>query len=174
MRFDNFPYWLDKGLSKEQLRPLIRRAQLMGLEVIPLLNSLGHATASRDALGKNVFLERCPEMAAYLEPYGYDWCISNPAVKALLKKLRLEMYDLFGPSEYFHIGGDEAYFLAACDHCAAQPFLPLVSGYLNGLCEEIAQEGRRPMMWSDMLLDPNDWKNGEYVYANSPPGTSDA
>ena len=169
IKLDTFPCWKDKGYTKDELRPIFEKARLMGLELIPLFNSVGHAPASRDAQGKNVILEIEPQWTMYFEPYEYDWCISNPAVPVLLRKIRHELYDLFGESKYFHIGGDEAFFLATCDRCRSFPVKDLVRDYLNNLCAEIESEGRRMMMWSDMYLDPEDWKDHDYVFANSKP-----
>jgi len=161
--------WKDVYCSKVVISPILEKARVMGMEIIPMINSLGHATFSCDVIGKNMTLECNPHLLPYLEPYEYDWCISNPATVKLLKAARAEMYEICGSGEYFHMGGDESYFLATCDRCAAQPFLPLVTNYLNNMCEEICSEGRRPIMWSDMLLNREEWEcePDEAVYANS-------
>lgn len=166
---DTIHGWKDKSYSKEVIAPILKKAKLMGLEIIPMINSLGHATFSCDIIGKNMTVECNPHLLTYLEPYEYDWCISNPATAKLLKTMREEMYELCGEGEYFHIGGDESYFLATCDRCSSQPFIPMVTEYLNNLCTEICAEGRRPLIWSDMLLNGQDWKieSDESLYANS-------
>ncbi len=66
----------------------------------------------------------------------------------LLKDLRKELYEIFGDGEYIHIGCDEAYYITRNDELRQD-----LAGYLKRLTTEIEQEGRRPMMWMDMLLE---------------------
>jgi len=60
-----------------------------------------------------------------------------------MKQVLQELYDLFGPGSYIHVGCDEANFEGQT--------LDLGT-YLKLLTDEVAQEGRRPMIWMDMLL----------------------
>lgn len=168
IRLDNYPGWHDVSVEKAQLAGTIKKLRAMGMEIIPQWNSLGHATCSFDSIGKNMMLEVNPALESYIEPYGFDWCLTNPATPKLLRAIRSELCELCGPGTYFHIGGDESYFLATCDNCSAEPFIPMVGNFLNDMCADIISAGRRPIIWSDMLLNPDDWKGrGEHTFANS-------
>ena len=62
--------------------------------------------------------------------------------------MRLELYDLFGPGEFIHIGCDEADYYILNEDTRKD-----IGNYLGALTREVASEGRRPMMWMDMLLE---------------------
>lgn len=48
LQYDALPEmaWPEKSFSKDQIKPLIQAAHSYGMEVIPMLNHLGHATQS--------------------------------------------------------------------------------------------------------------------------------
>lgn len=136
------------AFTKEQARELIRECRELGIEPVPMFNQLGHATGSRLCYGKHVVLEQNPKLQNLFTPDGWAWNIESDRVKALLKQVRLELYDLFGPGSYLHIGCDEAYYITRND--ALRKKLP---DFLKELTEEVEKEGRRPMLWMDMLLE---------------------
>ncbi len=146
-----------RAYTKNQIRPIIADARSMGMEVIPMINHLGHASASRACYGRHVVLDQNPRLATLFEPDGWTWCLSNPETLALLRTMRKELMELCGPGSWFHIGCDEAYSFATCDKCSAGDSRELLLNYLNNLTEELAKEGRRPIMWGDMLLDSEAW-----------------
>jgi hypothetical protein len=113
-----------------------------------MFNQLGHATASRVRYGKHVVLDQNPKLQHMFTPDGWAWNIESDAVKSLLKQVRQELYELFGEGEYMHIGCDEAYFISRNNALRKQ--LP---AYLENLTKEVEREGRRPMLWMDMLLE---------------------
>lgn len=151
--------WQDHSFTKEEARELIREARCLGMEPIPMFNQLGHATGSRVCHGKHVVLEQNPRLQSYFTPDGWAWNIHSPKVLELMKQVRSELYELFGEGTYMHIGCDEAYYYSHSDHERKQ--LP---GFLTKLTNEVVQEGRRPMMWMDMLLEkgkyPSHTENG--------------
>ena len=160
LQYDALPElaWPGKSFTKEQIRPLIQAAHDYGMEVIPMINHLGHATQSRACYGRHVVLNQNPRLACLFEPDGWTWCISNPDTLELLRALRRELIELCGPGSYFHLGCDEAYSYATCDCCSQKDGPKLLAEYLNSLTEELASEGRRPIIWGDALLDANAWK----------------
>ena len=48
--------------TKEEIRPLIEEARALGMEVIPMFNHLGHASANREMYGKHVVLDQNPKL----------------------------------------------------------------------------------------------------------------
>ncbi len=135
--------------SKSEAAELIREVRQMGMEPIPMFNQLGHATACRVAHGKHVVLDQNPRLQHLFTGDGWDWNISNPHVNALHKAIRAELYELFGEGEYFHVGCDEAYNYTYDDTTRKE----LLPAFLNKLTGEVAAEGRRPMIWMDMMLE---------------------
>ena len=135
------------AFSKEEIRAVIREARALGVEPIPMINHLGHASACRIDSGKHVVLDQDPSQQTLFTPDGWCWNITSEKAKTLLRTMRQELYDLFGNGSYFHIGCDEA-------HIYSSEYYPLsdLSDYLHDLTSEIILEGRRPILWGDMII----------------------
>ncbi len=141
------------AFTKEQVRELINECREFGIEPVPMFNQLGHAAASRGGYGKHVVLDQNPHLHYLFSPDGWVWNIKSDEVFELLKKVRSELYELFGNSKFIHIGCDEAHFLNNNDTLRKE-----FPSYLAKLTNEIEAEGRRPMLWMDMLLPENEFK----------------
>lgn len=137
-----------QAYSKTQIRDVIREIRELGMEPVPMLNSLGHASMSRAILGKHTILDQNPRLQTLFTPDGWAWDIYSPRVRKLLKDMRAELYDLFGPGEFIHVGCDEADYYILNEETRKD-----IGNYLHDLTTEVASEGRRPMMWMDMLLE---------------------
>ena len=135
------------GFTKEQIRPIIAEANMLGMEVIPMFNHWGHATASRVMHGKHVVLDQNPSLQTYFSEDGWCWDIRKPKVRELLRQIRTELIELCGEGEYFHIGCDEAYNFEF-----TQENMDAICDFINGLSDELGAIGRRVLMWGDMLL----------------------
>ncbi|MBE6937713.1 MAG: hypothetical protein E7460_04070 [Ruminococcaceae bacterium] len=148
------------AFTKAQAKELIDECRELGMEPIPMYNQLGHATGSRLCYGKHVVLDQDPGLQRLFTPDGWAWDINSPEVFSLLKQVRTELYELFGPGEYVHLGCDEAYFITRNGELRKNLAL-----YLGKLTREAQAEGRRPMLWMDMLLErgafPNCYTVGE-------------
>ena len=142
------------AFAKEQAKELIDECRDLGTEPIPMLNQLGHASASRVRYGKHVVLDQNPKLQRLFTPDGWAWNIESEEVKRLLARVRHELYELFGEGEYMHVGCDEAYFISR--NAALRQQLPT---YLKELTDEVESEGRRPMLWMDMLLEKGVYQN---------------
>lgn len=152
------------AFTKEQAEELIQECRDLGIEPIPMFNQLGHASGCRIKYGKHVVLDQNPRLQHLFTPDGWAWNIESPAVKALLKAVRKELYDLFGQGEYIHIGCDEAYFYTHCDE--KRKLLP---AFLKELTDAVAAEGRRPMVWMDMMLERDKYNQKVRAYATCAP-----
>lgn len=139
----------ENAFTKEQAKHLADEARNFGAEPIPMFNQLGHATASRLIYGKHVVLDQNPSLQYLFMPDGWVWNICSDKVFDLFREVRKELCEAFGEGEYFHIGCDEAYMVSHSPKLAAE--LPK---YLKKLTDEVVSEGRRPMMWVDMLMPP--------------------
>ncbi len=157
------------AFTKAQAKELIRECRELGIEPIPMFNQLGHATACRIKYGKHVVLDQNPTLQHLFTPDGWAWNIHSQETRTLLKKVRKELYDLFGEGEFIHVGCDEAYYYTRCDEERRQ--LP---AYLKDLTDEVVAEGRRPMVWMDMLLERDKYHKGTRVYATCAPDEVDA
>lgn len=132
--------------SKEEIRPLFHEANTLGLQIVPMFNHWGHASASRLGHGKHVLLDQNPRLALLFDQTGWIWKISSSEVQALQKNIRKELIELCGESDYFHLGCDEAH--GANDE---KDFLEVIT-YLNEISNELKQQGRKAIIWGDMFL----------------------
>lgn len=144
--------WRD-AYTAEQIKPLITYANSLGMEVIPMLNHMGHASQGRIAIGKHSALDTDLSQAPLFEDDGWSWCTTNPKTQKLLAECRRELCELCGKGDYFHIGFDEAYTFATCRRCSKHDKYELMKQHLIDTNEDIKSLGRRTIMWSDMMHD---------------------
>lgn len=133
--------------TKAQVAPIIREAQDLGMEVIPMFNHWGHAAASRVMHGKHVVLDQNPALQTYFSEDGWCWDIRKDKVKKLLRSIRGELTELCGPGGYFHIGCDEAYGFEM-----TQQNMDFICDFINEISDEMKKAGRRVIAWGDMFL----------------------
>ena len=135
------------AFTKEQIRPIIKEANDLGLEIIPMFNHWGHAAASRVRHGKHVVLDQNLSLQTYFSPDGWCWDIKKQKVRDLLRRIRNELIELCGDGGYFHIGCDEAYnFKFTKDN------MEMICDFINEIGEDLRAQGRRVIAWGDMFL----------------------
>ena len=150
------------AFTKEEIRPVLREARDLGMELVPMFNHWGHASASRARHGKHVVLDQDPKMQPYFSEDGWTWRIEKEEVRLLMGKIRDELIELFGEGSYFHLGCDEAYnFPVNAENAGA------VTGYLNEIAASLAKKGRRAIVWGDMFLTKRSAWNPENHYTAS-------
>ena len=135
------------GFTKEQIKPLIREANDLGLEIIPMFNHWGHASACRVMHGKHVVLDQNPSLQTYFSEDGWCWDICQPKVKALLRRVRDELIELCGEGSYFHIGCDEAYHFDFTEENKK-----MLLDFINEISDELSARNRLAIAWGDMFL----------------------
>ena len=153
------------AFSKEQVRPIIKEAHDMGLEVIPMFNHWGHASGCRGCYGKQTVLDQNPKLQTYFSADGWRWDIAKPKVRALLRSIREELCELCGEGKYFHVGCDEAYGFDF-----SKESMDFICDFLNEISREMNEKGRRIIAWGDMCLSKHPEFNPEnrYVDCNNP------
>ena len=151
-----------EAYTKEDILPLIKYANGLGLEVIPMLNHLGHASQGRICFGKHSALDNNLSLAPLFEDDGWSWCTTNPKTLRLLEECRRELIELCGKGSYFHIGFDEAYTFGTCRRCSKKDRNELMKEHLINITEDLKKYGRRPIMWSDMMHKNDDYDNKMY------------
>ena len=136
------------AFSKDEFKKILDYSRELGLEPIPLLQTIGHA---------EYVLQHEKYFKFREDSSRYDcYCTSNSEVKKFLKQWIEEYLDLFGNISYFHLGGDEAYAFASCDKCKEQAQLvgenKFYTDYLKEISEPLLVKNIRPGIWSDMIL----------------------
>ncbi len=136
------------ALSKADFREILEVSRRLGLEPIPLLQTVGHA---------EYILIHPPYHKFRENPDRHDcYCTSNPEVRTFVRNLVLEYLDLFGPLNHFHLGGDEAYEFGSCpvckEYCQKHGSNRLYAEYLADIAKPVFERGVRPGIWPDMVL----------------------
>lgn len=137
-----------EAMSKQAFKDILTYSRELGLEAIPLLQTIGH--------GEYVMLHK--EYHNFREnPERHDcYCTSKPEVRLFLKKLINEYLDLFGDIRFFHLGGDEAYEFGSCPTCKAYADKygrnKLYSEHIIDIAKPIFVRGARAGIWADMVL----------------------
>lgn len=162
----------ENAYRPDQIRPLVRLGHALGMEMIPMLNSWGHASGMRSRSGEHVVLDRFPEHKDLYEPNGWSFNLSNPAIYDHLFDRYDELLTLFAPTEYFHVGLDEAWghlgIAEDRERLGEEPYL-LASRHLEKLHGYFSRRGVRLLMWHDMFLERNHPELGRQSPANSRP-----
>ncbi len=153
------------AFDKNTIRPIFDEARTLGLEIVPMFNHWGHASASRVMHGKHVVLDQDPSMQPYFSEDGWCWDIQKPKVKALLREIRHELIELCGEGDYFHIGCDEAYNF----DLSTKAGMDTICDFINEISGELKALGRRAIAWGDMLLYRHAHYNPQNKYCCNAP-----
>ena len=136
------------AFSKAEFKAILAYSRSLGLEPIPLLQTIGHC----EYVLKNERYKPLAEVPDRIDQY----CPRNPEVTAFLKKWVNEYLELFGPVRYFHLGADEAYTLGECPRCRAyaaeHSLSELYIDHINAVSGPLIEKGIRPAIWGDMVL----------------------
>lgn len=167
LRFECLPeLGFENAFSKDEVALAVREANALGVEIIPDFNHLGHAAQCRFVGGKHVVLDQNPRLARLFTPDGWAWRTDSDECVRLLRSVRAELGELCGDGDYFHIGCDEADIYNAGYRSRDE-----VETFVANVCDEVVSEGRRPMIWSDMLVPAR--FNGEWDIDNYVPTPAD-
>lgn len=136
------------AFSKAEFKEILAYSRGLGLEPIPLLQTIGHC----EYVLKHAKYKPLAEVPDRIDQY----CPQNPAVVPFLRKWIEEYLEVFGDIKYFHLGADEAYTLGECPRCrayaAAHSLSALYIDHMNAMSEPLIKKGIRPIIWADMLL----------------------
>ncbi|MGQ9629874.1 MAG: beta-N-acetylhexosaminidase [bacterium] len=142
------------ALSRDQVRELVDLARDNFVQVIPLVQSLGHA----EYVLRHERYRHLQEHPESLQQY----CPLKPGTLDLFRDLFEELSPLHDNTEFFHIGADETWQLGRCGECgkaaSERGKIGLYIDYISKVCRIISESGKRPILWDDMLrgADPQD------------------
>lgn len=137
--------------TRAQISDFIKYCKNIGLDVIPLQQSLGHVE----------YILR-HERYAYLRADSKDFSQIDPTRIAQARDLFTDLYDdmlSMHDSKYVHIGGDETQLLD-CARCRAAwgsdgeraGKSKLYVEYMKMIAEIVLAKGKTPLIWADMIL----------------------
>ncbi len=135
------------AFSVADIERLKDAANAAGIEIIPLQQSIAHLEY---ALGKPhlAHLRERPERPNLL-------CPAHPESMALFKALAQDVIARHPDAKHFHLGGDEARKIGACERCS--PIArrdgrgALYGRYIGECARWLLEKGLRPIVWDDTL-----------------------
>ena len=149
--------------TQEELREIIRFAEVRGIEIIPEIDLPGHSrTVAR--IHPEIL---CQYDHSTTRSAGYDlrnvWCASNEDNYSMLEDILREVCRLF-PSKRIHIGGDEV-DMSQWSHCPKCQELMRREGmsetqelqqyFMSRLVSIIESEGKTPVVWNEAINGGN-------------------
>ena len=163
----------ENAYEPEQLKPLVRLGKALQMEMIPMLNSWGHASGMRAGSSQHVVLDRFPQFKALYEEDGWSFCLTNPDIYGHLFDRYQELLELFDKPSYFHLGLDEAWGhrgLMESERCRGPNPTQVIREHLAKLYDYFARRKTRVMVWHDMFIQRDHPELGRVSPANSLPG----
>lgn len=131
-----------------EMEQLIETLTASGLEVIPLLQTLGHAEHVLTKPGYES-MRVAPDVSDVYDPMSEH-------VKEFLKEIIDDVIERLRPKRFFHVGGDETHGLEKSQSGKAILEGEGVGGlYLHHMLsvfEHVRRRGLRPIVWCDILL----------------------
>lgn len=149
---DKFPYSEQLGLAapdaltRDELDAFLEAAAERGVEVIPLVQCLGHLE----------YALRLPAYRHLAEDERYQQlCPLRPESLEFFASALGEVLSAHPDARMVHIGGDEPWSLGTCVRCRAHAAehgrADLYARYVARAAELVVQARRRPVIWDDVL-----------------------
>ncbi|MCC7523294.1 MAG: family 20 glycosylhydrolase [Chitinophagaceae bacterium] len=136
------------AISIEEMNALTQYARKRNIEIIPLVQGLGHAS----------FILKHEQYIPLRELSwnGWAFCPLNEGTYQVLFDMYRDAIEATPGSRYLHIGGDEIGNIGICERCT--PFVKqhgmgaLNLYWLKRVCAFAEANGRTPIFWDDMPL----------------------
>jgi len=136
------------AFSKDEFREILALSRELGLEPIPLFQTIAHC----EYVLKHERYQHLAEMPGKIDQY----CPRNPDLVPFLSRWIDEYLDVFGDVRYFHLGADEAWWMGKCEKCAAyveqHSLSSLFIEHVSALGRPLIERGITPIIWADMVL----------------------
>lgn len=136
------------SLTPEATQTRMGALRRRGFDVIPLVQTLGHAECVLTRPGYERFRES-PAHTDQYDPLSDD-------VQALIRELLDETIEALRPERYVHLGGDETWALGQSERCRPEVAEIGKGGlylrHMLPIVEHVIERGLRPILWADIAL----------------------
>jgi hypothetical protein len=135
------------SLSRTEVTQMVATCDALGIQPIPLLQSLGHLR----------YMLKHDEYADIREEHDKpdQMCPTNEKSFRMWTEMAEEVLELFPGCKLMHIGADETRQLGVCPRCKAQAEktgkASLYLSHINKVCAWLADRGITPIIWDDIL-----------------------
>jgi len=150
---DMFPWTVDErfrcetAYTKEEVQAFAKKAEQLGIEVIPLVQCLGHMETPLK-FPEYAALREVPDEVGGLNPLA-------PGARDLIRRMIDDVLALLPGVKHFHLGGDEAWSFGT--HPDTKAYVEkhgkgaLYMHHVEPLLDHLAARGIRPILWHDMM-----------------------
>lgn len=151
--------------TQDDVKEIVRYAAERFIEVIPEIEMPGHSTAALAAYPELSCTKKTIEVSTRWSIHNNLYCPTDETI-SFLKDVLTEVMELF-PSDYLHIGGDEAKkdHWETCAHCQSliqheglADEKELQSYFITQIDEFLSSKGKKLVGWDEILeggLSPN-------------------
>jgi hexosaminidase len=151
--------------TQEQIKEVVKYADDRNVTIVPEIEMPGHARAALASYPQYSCTGTRPPLIGYWGVFDEIFC-SKPETIQFLQDILTEVLELF-PSEYIHVGGDEAPKTRwkACDVCQntikqhnLKDEHELQSWFIRQMDDFLTKKGRKLIGWDEILeggLSPN-------------------
>lgn len=155
---DAFPWTIDErfrsptAYSPETVRRFVDRAEQLGLDLIPLVQCLGHMETPLN-LPEYAHLREVPDSCSDLNPLA-------KGARQLIQSMVDDVLKLMPRVKYFHLGGDESWAFAT--HPDTRAYAEqhgkdrLYFQHVEPLLDNLIARQIRPLLWHDMMIKWDD------------------
>lgn len=155
---DSFPWTVDERFRSptaylpEDIACFVATAEALGIELIPLVQCLGHMENPLSVEGYQ-HLREIPDIEAGLNPLA-------PGARELVQSMVDDVLRLMPDTKYFHLGGDEARTFGK--HPDTRTYIDqhgkgaLYMQHVEPILDSLKVRGIRPILWHDMMIDWDD------------------
>lgn len=163
IKWKNWPGLARHPFSCEEHARLVEHCRSLGLETVPLIQTLGHLE----------WILKHEKYSCFRENNAVsELCPSVPGIREKLCRWIAEVLAYHPHSRYLHIGGDEPFHLATCPVCRKRaesaPYgkYSIYLEHIGEICRYVLKRNVRPIIWADVFS-----RNGqECLLENLPRG----
>lgn len=145
--------------TQEELKEIVKYAAERGIEIIPELDIPGHSVAFLTAYPETGCAFRQSETKTLGSTTNMMLCACSETAYTIYADVFREIAEIF-PSEYIHLGGDEAAIKenwAKCENCLAlmkekgynKPE-ELMNIFFNKMLNMVRHNGKKPILWCEL------------------------
>lgn len=155
---DAFPWTVDErfrsrtAYTPQQVMEFHNLCKQNGLEIIPLVQCLGHLETVL-ALDDYAHLREVANLSDVLNPLA-------DGARDIIERMIDDVLALTPDCRYFHLGGDEAWTFGS--HCDTKKFIEehgkgkLYLHHVEPLLDKLQAKNIRPILWHDMMTEWDD------------------
>ncbi len=155
---DSFPWTVDErfrsptAYTPNEIACFVKAAAELGIELIPLVQCLGHMENPLSVEGYE-HLRELTDIEAGLNPLA-------PGSRDLIQKMVDDVLKLMPGTRHFHLGGDEARTFGLAPETKAYIEKhgkgALYLYHVEPILDALNKRGVRPILWHDMMIDWDD------------------